>query len=166
MSKLDGNERWKGKMLLTEHQEQYQNRQNKGLSGRATSEELTMIRDLIMYPHMLTMCDKSLQEIKRSPNLFRRYFEQLIQHIMDSISKDLFSLRREMKNRNIKVFDDETTDGIIYHRYACRGYEDKFGIVRETLRTEISFRLAKYAISVFNPDISGHVGAANNRDQR
>lgn len=152
MTKLDGNERWKGKMLLTEHQEQYENRHNKALVGRATTEELTMIRDIVMFPHMLTMCDKSLQEVKRSPNLFKRYFEQFIQLLMDKISKDLFSLRRELKYRNIKVFDDETIDGIIYHRYACRGYDDKFGIVRETLRTEISFRLARYAITIFNTE--------------
>ncbi|WP_256758153.1 hypothetical protein [Cohnella sp. WQ 127256] len=151
MTKLDGNERWKGKMLLTEHQEQYQDRHNK-TQGRATNDELTMIRDVIMYPHMLTMCDKSLQEVKRNPNLFKRFFEQFIQMVMDRISKELFALRRELKIRNIKVFDDETADGIIYHRYSCRGYEDKFGIVRETLRTEISLRLARYAGAIFNPE--------------
>jgi hypothetical protein len=151
MTKLDGNERWKSKMLLTEHQEQYQNRDSKAQVGLATAEELTMIRDLIMYPHMLTMSDKSLQEIKRSPNLYKRFFEQFIQLLMDRISKELFSLRRELKNRNIKVFDDETVDGIIYHRYVCRGYENKFGIVRETLRSEISNRLTKYASEIFNP---------------
>jgi hypothetical protein len=57
-----------------------------------------------------------------------------------------------MKKRNIKVFDEETNDGIIYHKYSCRGYEDRFGIVRETLRTEISFRLANYAASIFHPE--------------
>jgi len=124
---------------------------NVPLAGRASAEELTMIRDLIMYPHMLTMCDKSLQEVKRSPNLFKRFFEQFIQLLMDKISKDLFALRRETKSRNIKLFDDETQDGIIYHRYACRGYEDRFGIVREALRSEISVRLTKYSSEIFNP---------------
>ncbi|MFC5469321.1 hypothetical protein ACFPPD_11365 [Cohnella suwonensis] len=155
MSKLDGNERWKSKMLLTEHQEQYQERHKKPLAGRATNEELKMIRDVIMLPHMLTMSDKSLQEVKRVPNLFKRTFEQVVQLIMNKISKDLFSLRRELKNRNIKVFDDETADGIIYHRYVCRGYEDRFGIVRETLRSEISVRLARYASEVVHPEATG-----------
>ncbi len=76
MSKLDGNERWKSKMLLTEHQEQYQERNNKTLIGRATTDELRMIRDVIMFPHMLTMSDKSLQEVRRTPNLYKSYFEQ------------------------------------------------------------------------------------------
>lgn len=152
MTKLDGNERWKSKMLLTEHQEQYQDRHNKTLTGRATTEELKMIRDLIMFPHMLTMSDKSLQEVRRFPNLYKRYFEQFVQIMMARISKEMFALRRELKARNIKVFDDETADGIIYHRYVCRGYEDKFGIVREALRSEISVRLAEYASTIFNPE--------------
>jgi hypothetical protein len=111
-----------------------------------------MIRDLIMFPHMLTMSDKSLQEVRRFPNLYKRYFEQFVQIMMDRITKEMFALRRELKARNIKVFDDETADGIIYHRYVCRGYEDKFGIVREALRSEISVRLAKYASAIFNPE--------------
>ena len=134
-------------MILTEHQEQY-DRKHERSAGRPTTEELVMIRDSIMLPHMLTMSDKALQDVKRSTNLFRRYFERMLQMLMDRISKELFTLRREMKARNIKVFDDETHDGIIYHRYVCRGYEDQFGIVRETLRSEISFRLARYAEEV------------------
>lgn len=153
MSKLDGNERWKSKMLLTEHQEQYQERNNKTLIGRATTDELRMIRDVIMFPHMLTMSEKSLQEVRRTPNLYKMYFEQFIELVMDRITKDLFALRRELKSRNIKVYDDETADGIIYHKFVCRGYEDRFGIVRETLRSEISFRLARYASSTLNSNL-------------
>jgi len=149
MSRLDGNERWKSKMLLTEHQEQYESRgANKTLKGPATSEELSLIRDSIIYPHMLTMCDKSIQEVQRTTNLFKSQFEQLIQMIMDKISKEMFIVRRDLKNRNIKVLGDESIDGILYYRYSCRGYEDRIGIVRETLRSEISVRLARYVAGI------------------
>jgi len=151
MNKLQGNERWKSKMLLTEHQEQYQNRGGETLKGRATNDEVKLIRDSIMYPHMLTMCDKSLQEVQRTPNLFKMPFAQFIQLVMDKISKEMFSVRRELKNRNIKVFDDEALDGILYYRYACRGYEERFGIVRETLRSEISVRLTQYTLEILYP---------------
>ena len=153
MSKLQKNERWKSKMLLTEHQEQYENRGGRTSKGRITPEELTMVRDSIMYPHMLTMCDKSLQEIRRTPNLFKRYFEQFLQLLMDRLSKEMFALRRELRGRNIKVFEDETLDGIIYHRFSCRGYEDRFAIVRETLRSEIGVRLAKYCADILHPPL-------------
>jgi len=159
MSKLSGNERWKTKMLLTEHQEQYEKRDNKTLKGRATAEELTLIRDSIMYPHMLTMCDKSLQEVKQTTNLFKMQFVKLVEMIMDKTSKEMHAVRRELKNRNIKVFDEETDDGIIYYKYSCRGYEDRFGIVRETLRTEISKRFADYSRQIFFGPVQGNDSA-------
>jgi adenosyl cobinamide kinase/adenosyl cobinamide phosphate guanylyltransferase len=150
MSKLDGNERWKSKMLLTEHQEQYENRNKNLRTGRITTEELTMLRDAIMFPYMLTMCNKSLQDLQNSTQLFRQLFEQIIQIIMNSITKDLSKVNRELRQRNIKFFSDETHDGVIYHRYICRGYEDRFGIVREVLRAEIGIRFTKYTTHILS----------------
>lgn len=140
-------------MLLTEHQEQYEGRDDRARKGRISAEELTMVRDSIMYPHMLTMCDKSLQEIRRTPNLFKQQLGEFIQMVMDKISREMFALRRELRGRNIKVYEDEMLDGIIYHRYCCRGYEDRFAIVREALRTEIGVRLAKYCADILHPPL-------------
>ncbi|MBB6732688.1 hypothetical protein [Cohnella zeiphila] len=145
MNKLSGNERWKSKMLLTEHQEQYPSRNEPMIKGRPTTDEVTMIRDYIMLPHMLTMTDRAYQDILRSSNIFKSYFAAMTQLIMDRITSDLASLRRDLRSRNIKVVESETQDDIIYHKYYCRGYEDRFGIVREVLRSQISIRLAQYA---------------------
>lgn len=150
MSKLDGNERWKSKMLLTEHQEQYENRNKNPQTGRITTEELIMLRDAIMFPYMLTMCDKSLQDLRNSTHLFKQPFEQIIQIIINYITKDLSKVNRELRQRNIKFFSDETHDGVIYHRYVCRGYEDRFGIVREVLRSEIGVRFKKYTARILS----------------
>ncbi|MBB6735518.1 hypothetical protein [Cohnella zeiphila] len=149
MSKLAGNGRWESKMLLTEHQEQYDKRKESKPSGRPTTEELEMIRDLIMLPYMLTVSEKGLQDVRSTSNTFRGMFERLVQWMMDRISRELSLLRRELSRRNIKVFSDETYDGVIYHRYVCRGYEDKFGIVRETLRSEMIARLNRYGAEFF-----------------
>lgn len=150
MSKLDGNERWQSKMLLTEHQEQYENRSKKIQTGRITTEELTMIRDAIMLPHMLTMCDRSLQDLRTSRHLFKQLFEHNIQVLMNIITKDLSRINRELRQRNIKIFSDETHDGVIYHHYVCRGYEDRFGIVREVLKSQISIQFKKYVTMIIN----------------
>jgi len=107
-----------------------------------------MIRDYIMLPHMLTICDRSLDDLRISSNIFKQQFVTMVQLIMDSITRDLTQIRREFSKRKIKVWEDETLNGILYHKYVCRGYESRFGIIRETLRSEISVRLAKYASRV------------------
>lgn len=138
MSKLDGNVIWGSKMLLTEHQEQYDNRNKTPQINRITTDELIMIRDAIMYPYMLTICDRNLQDLRNSTHLFKLLFEGVLQIIINYITKDLSKVKRELRQRNIKIYSDEIYDGVIYHRYICRGYEDRFGIVREVLRSEIS----------------------------
>lgn len=144
MSKLDGNERWKSKMLLTEHQEQYEARKEEKPSGRPTPEELTMVRDYVLLPHMLTIVEKNIEELKRSSYVMKRPFLAVAEAIASRISRDMYELRRELSRRRIKVVGDEQVDLVVYHRFVCRGYEDRLGIVREVMRSEISVRLAKY----------------------
>lgn len=143
MSKLDGNERWKTKMLLTEHQEHYENR-DEPKNNRPTPEEFTMIRDYVLLPHMLTMVQKCVEDISNSSYLLKKLFVAASQEVMNRISKDLYEIRRELKRRNIRILNDEQVDTVIYYHFVCRGYQDRFGIVREVMRAEISVRFTKY----------------------
>ncbi|MCP3771754.1 hypothetical protein NLX71_00260 [Paenibacillus sp. MZ04-78.2] len=143
MSKLDGNGRWQSKMTLTEHTEQYEARHDSKTS-RPTSEEYTMARDYILLPHMLTMIERSIEEIRTSTNILKRLYLIAAQTVMNQIHKDMYSLRRELSKRNIKVINDEQIDLVIYYKIMCRGYEERFGIVRDVVRSEISVRLTNY----------------------
>jgi hypothetical protein len=144
MSKLDGNERWKSKMLLTEHVEQYEQRHNSNEGKIITAEERTMIRDYILLPHMEKMVQKSIVDVEYSTNILKRLYLIAGQKILDQIVKDLYRLRRELKKRNIKILTEEQLDLVVYHRYYCRGYEERFGMTRDVMRSEISLQLTKY----------------------
>ncbi|MHA7963349.1 hypothetical protein ACX93W_04315 [Paenibacillus sp. CAU 1782] len=144
MSKLDGNERWKSKMLLTEHQEQHDQRGQIPVSGRPGLEELTMIRDYIMFPHIIAMLQKGMEHIRVSRLPLKDLNIRCLEIFMLRTTDEYYDLKRSLKRRNIKVFTDETGDGILYHRYLCRGYEERFGIAREALRMEISNKMTQY----------------------
>ncbi|GIQ69209.1 hypothetical protein DUZ99_12730 [Xylanibacillus composti] len=144
MSKLDGNGRWESKMALTEHVEQYEKRNQPKNLNRPTTEELAMIRDFILLPLMLTMVQKAADDIKNSPNILRRHFLFSTQILMNRIEKDMYLLRKELTRRNIKVMTEEQVDVVVYHKIICRGYEERFGMVRDVVRSEISVRLTKY----------------------
>ncbi len=150
MSKLDGNERWKSKMLLTEHKEQYDHRDTHKLTGRPTPDELTMIRDYIMLPHMITMIKKCIDDMTFTHIALKGVILRCLEVIMFRVSDDYYALKRQLKKQNIKVLHEEMNDGILYFSYYCRGYEEKFGIVRETLRSEISIRMTSYTEEIGN----------------
>jgi hypothetical protein len=66
------------------------------------------------------------------------------QAVMNQIHKDMTLLRQELSRRKIKVVDDGQVDLIIYYKILCRGYEERFGIMRDVVRSEISVRLTNY----------------------
>lgn len=144
MSKLDGNERWKTKMLLTEHKEQYEQKEKLKLSGRPTTEEHTMMLGVIVFPHLLVMLQKSLDDIGFAHVALKGVIIRCLEHIMFAASNDLFKLKKELKVRNIRIVEEETSEDVLFYRYFCRGYDERFGIVREVLRTEIQIRLTEY----------------------
>ena len=85
MSKLEGNIRWQSKMLLTEHQEQYESRNHPKPAGQATPEELAMIRDCVLLPHLLTILQNSLEEVRHSSNVLKKVFAAITQLLMNRV---------------------------------------------------------------------------------
>lgn len=144
MTKLDGNDRWQNKMLLTDHVEQYTQQQEEPTRKMITVEERTMVRDLILLPYIETMVDKSLQEIELSGNILKRAYLMAGQSIQRRITQDTYQLKKELKQRNIKVVPDEQEEFLVYHKIFCRGRQERFGLTRDVMRTEISLRLTQY----------------------
>ncbi len=150
MSKLDGNERWKSKMVMTEHVEQYEQKQEDEVRKLITIDERTMVRDLILLPYIDTMVSKSLKEIEHSNNILKRAYLMAGQAIQRRIIQDTYQLQKELKRRNIKVLADEQEEFLVYHKIFCRGYQERFGMTRDVMRTEISLRLTKYSADLGN----------------
>ncbi|WP_342480007.1 hypothetical protein NST07_20370 [Paenibacillus sp. FSL L8-0340] len=146
MSKLNGNERWKTKMLMTEHVEEYERKEEEKTTGSKmlTNDEREMIRDLILLPHIDTMVSKSLKEIEHSSGILKRAYLLAGEAIQRRIMQDTYRLQKELKQRNVRFIVDEQDEFVIYHKIFCRGYQDRFGMTRDVMRTEISLRLTKY----------------------
>jgi len=143
MSKLEGNGRWESKMLLTEHQEQYDHRRER-YANQPSEEELRMVQDYLILPHMLTMVENSMDEIKHANGFMNRLFLAVAYKLHNMIEQDRRRLKRELDGRSIRVAADEQVDLVIYHRIHCRGYEDKFGMVREVMRSRIRVKMTAY----------------------
>ncbi|AIQ47622.1 hypothetical protein R70723_18285 [Paenibacillus sp. FSL R7-0273] len=148
MSKLDGNERWKTKMLMSEHVDQYEQQEKgeKETDSRTmlTNAERTMVRDLILLPYIDTMVSKSIEEIERSGNMLTKMYLMAGRYIQSRVMQDTYRLQKELRQRNIKVLADEQEDFLMYYKIFFRGYQERFGLTRDIMRTEISLKLTRY----------------------
>ncbi len=158
--KLSGNGRWESsRMMLPEHRTQFLERHDGEESTRTvhaatnprvpTQEELELIRSSILLPMILTIAEKNRQEVERSSYTFKPLYLKATLIFMDAVSRELARVKREMKQRNIKVIEDEQADLVMYFRFVCRGYEERFGMVREVVRAEMAVRITQFMREVF-----------------
>ncbi|OMF95161.1 hypothetical protein [Paenibacillus sp. FSL R7-0273] len=116
--------------------------------GLLTNEERTMVRDLILLPYIDQMVGKSIEEIEHSGNVLRQTYIIAGRFIQSRIMQDIYALKQDLKRRNIKVVDDEAADQIMYFKILYRGYQERFGLMREVMKTEIRLRLTQYTAEV------------------
>ncbi|MEK5278649.1 hypothetical protein NSS82_10385 [Paenibacillus sp. FSL H7-0735] len=107
-------------------------------------EERTMVRDLILLPYIDTMVSKSMKEIQNSSNVLSRAYLLAGRYVQKRVVQDVYRLRQELKRRNVKVIEDTQDDFITYNIIHFRGYQERFGMTRDVMRTEISLRLTSY----------------------
>ncbi|MFF2088879.1 hypothetical protein [Paenibacillus sp. NPDC058174] len=154
--KLEGNGRWESsRMMLPEHREQYLQRrapQDIKPVPVPTKEELEFIRDFVLLPMMLSIVEKNLRDIELSSYTMKPLFIRASFAVVRLIENDLAAVRKELQMRKIQVFQDEleSEGGAIHYRFVCRGYEDRFSMIREVARAQISIRIAKYIAKVCN----------------
>ncbi len=158
--KLNGNGRWESsRMILPEHRaqfiEQHRTKDNTLNPRVPTKEELELIRSSVILPMILSIAEKNRQQVERSEYTFKPLFHKAILIFINAVSHELTRVKRELKRHNIKVFEDEQIDLVLYFRFICRGYEERFGMVREIVRAEISTRITQYIRKIFQ-DISSN----------
>ncbi|MCM3272610.1 hypothetical protein [Paenibacillus elgii] len=148
--KLSGNGRWESsRMMLPEHREALEELSHPGSTETKkaqipTREELEMIRDAVLLPVMLTMIEKNGKEITLSVNPLRKLYATATLALMNRVHTELATVNRELRNRKIKVFKDEREDTDLHFRYICRGYEDRFSIMRDVARASISMKIGQH----------------------
>ncbi|CAM3889841.1 hypothetical protein COLU111180_12745 [Cohnella lubricantis] len=118
-------------------------------SRMPTVEELEMIRDALLLPNIVIMLERQREELQRSFLMLKPLYLMTTDVLIASVNKDLSQLRMELRKRKIKTWEGEQSDFTLYIQYVCRGYESRFGIVREHAKAEVRVRLTKYIGEVF-----------------
>ncbi|WP_060862952.1 hypothetical protein [Paenibacillus riograndensis] len=114
------------------------------MNNMLTMEERTMVRDLILLPYIDTMASNSMREMELSRNILAKAYLMAGKYIQKRIMQDTYRLRQALKKQNIKVEEDTNDDFILYYMIYYRGYQERFGMTRDVMRTEISLRLTQY----------------------
>ncbi|KAA9007549.1 hypothetical protein F4V43_03395 [Paenibacillus spiritus] len=135
---------WATRFVLKEHAEEYGRRNDPPAAGQPAVEELILMRDYTLLPHMLTIIQKNLDDLRFYKGVLRDFYTAAGEYVAQRISQDLYELRRELSRRSIRVGSGEQDDIVIKYMYKCRGYTGSFDITREETRAQIGVRFGRY----------------------
>lgn len=125
------------------------------LKGKATPDELEIIRSVLVLNNMVIMLEKQYSDMQYSLHVLKPLYLQVTEALIVAVNRDLADSRRELRRRKIKIIDDEQNDFILYVNFICRGYEGRIGFTREVIKAQIQLRLTQYIRDVYRSIIRG-----------
>lgn len=112
--------------------------------NRASIEEIQLIRESMMIPLLIDVAVKNRDEIELTEYTFTPLYVTACGRVLSLLHDRMREVKQQLRAANVRVWAGEQTDFILYTNYVCRGYEDRFGITREHLKTELRVMLTEY----------------------
>lgn len=152
--KLEGNGLWESsRMMLPEHRAALNQRRAEPVLTKPelpTQDEFRMIRESVILPMMLSIVERNYKKLETTDLSLRKLYITATQVLMDRIHADLSKVKKELRERKIRVHEEEMIDSTARYKVFCRGYEDSFTIMRDLVKAEIGVQLSNYISSVFH----------------
>ena len=158
--KLENNGLWESsRMMLPEHREallKHRHTSSQPTSTPSTQptrlptdEELKLIRHVVILPILITIVESNGRSVEIMVSPLQKLYLKATQALLQCIHADLTQVKKTLRERNIKVFEDDHIDGSLHYRFICRGYEDHFAMIRDVVRAELSTQIAHYISLIF-----------------
>ncbi|MBY6036404.1 hypothetical protein KUV80_07055 [Fictibacillus nanhaiensis] len=107
-------------------------------------EERSLIEKFVMYPIVLTLFNRDLQVVNRSPFKLKQPYILLIEQMMNQVSKDLHDVRLDLQKRKIKVMDGRRDNDITEYEIFIRGYREIMRFPNVHLRNKAETLMLTY----------------------
>lgn len=127
-------------------------------------EKMTKIpfdtRDLmekaIYYPMVIKVLEKDLYVVEKSPFKLRKPYQEWIEKTMQTVEKELFLVKREMKKEGLKVEEVKRDDTFTTYLFIYKGYEEYHNYFNPRLRNRVEELLAHFLFKRFFRDEPEH----------
>lgn len=113
------------------------------MKNAATSDEIHFIKESIILPLILTIFDRDMKLIGAAVKTPGPYIDAM-QRAMDRVTADIAEIRREFRQRGIKVYSEALTADHLGAEYKCRGYHGTITLLMNTLKSEVELRMRLY----------------------
>ena len=102
-----------------------------------TGEELRMVKDALLLPLMLDVLQRDMDKMVRAKLKLDRLYITSLRKVQDDIHAEMTGLRRELKVRGIRIYEEIREPEGIRAKYKCRGYDRVLFLLWDKVRTDL-----------------------------
>lgn len=109
-----------------------------------TIEERAMVKDAIVIPVMLNYIDNDISTIQKSGLNTDLVLVNGLKKVQDDIINEHIRIKRQLRERGIKIVQETRSNSSIESEFLCRGYNHKMSLLWSTVRTEVLNKASQY----------------------
>jgi len=112
-------------------------------------ETRDIMEKVIYYPMLIKVLERDLLVVSKSPFKLKRPYEEWIEKTIQTVRKELFHIKREMKKEGLKVEEVKRDDTFTTYLFIYKGYEEYHNYFNPRLRNRVEELLAYFLFKRF-----------------
>jgi len=108
------------------------------------AEDRDKLENAFYLPMLLTILERDRLIVERSPFKLNKPYLELIEETMKAVQRDLAGVKREMREKGMKVIKLESDDAFTLYLFIYNGYEEKHNYFNPRLRNHVENLLRFY----------------------
>jgi hypothetical protein len=109
-----------------------------------TKDELEMVKEAVLFPVMLDVIQNDIEKVRKINLKLDLLLVTSLENIQDQIFKDSRELKRQLKERGVKIYEERHTSLGIEAEYKCRGYQHHLSLLWSLVRSAILRKASSY----------------------
>lgn len=109
-----------------------------------TKEDLQLLKEYILLPLLLDALEGDIKGLEAMSLKMTVFYIQGLRNIQQQITLDLREIRQQLRNRGVKIYEQQSTSLGIEAHYLCRGYQHHFSMLWDLIQAELSTRFIMY----------------------
>ncbi|WP_019156820.1 hypothetical protein [Robertmurraya massiliosenegalensis] len=111
---------------------------------RIPESDRDIIEKAIYLPMLLIVLERDRQIFEQVPVKLKPPYLSLIEKTMNAIQKDLFRVKKQMRQNNLKVFETRRDDAFTEYKFISKGYEETHTYYNLNMRNRVQKLLDQY----------------------
>lgn len=114
---------------------------------KITYEDSHLVYELMLLPIVLTVLNRDLHAIEKSTIRMKGIYTDLLSHAMDTVHSDMMRVKKELKKKGIKVYEEFRNDLGITCKFVCRGWHSEAMLIWSLVKMEVETRIRRYLLN-------------------